>query len=559
MKKVVFVDDEHHIRQSIIRLVDWEKYDFECIGEASNGQEALSIIESQHPDVVITDIKMPIMDGLQLSEAIREFDPTIKIVILSGYDSFDYAQSAIRLNIHDYLLKPISREDLETTLEKISKAIDKERADANDILRMTKEYMASLDGLRQTYLSDLISQHFTSVDEGRLKNTAALYQLDMEYPHFVVIQLTLQDHPQFTFENQVNNESKDRLFNETIQWVSYITTVRGVIKPDYHAQIFKYKQSIVMVLNTHEPISQSQLDIEVLEIQQTLLRIHDVKVKMGISNIVGALNELRRAYQQSLNALNFCEFNNETNWTYFSDIETHYEKSLDVFEEMSDYLLSNIKVGDSESVKLLLSKLESAFMDDYWTNDDYFSYILEIFNKALRIYRNYAVHVVTLNINKWMDHLLAKRSEPFSFMFPQFKKIILEITNEIHTKREVKKESIVTKALQLMKEDFSNPKFNQTILADELHLSPNYLSGLIKKETGRSFKEHLIETRMLYAHELLLTTNKKLDEIAEKCGYVDPHYFSYGFKKYFGKSPRHLRDEFNEKERSKISEKSVSN
>ena len=100
MKKIVFVDDEQDIRQSISQLIDWQAFGFELVGEASNGQEALSLIEMTHPDVVLTDIRMPIMDGLALGHAIREFDPTIKIILLSGYDNFQYAQSAIRLNIY---------------------------------------------------------------------------------------------------------------------------------------------------------------------------------------------------------------------------------------------------------------------------------------------------------------------------------------------------------------------------------------------------------------------------------------------------------------------------
>ena len=107
-RKLVFVDDETFVLQSIVNLMDWASLGYELVGTASNGQEALAIIEETCPDVVITDICMPLMDGFELSQAIYEFDPTIKIIFISGHDKFDYAQNAIRLNIQEYLLKPIT-------------------------------------------------------------------------------------------------------------------------------------------------------------------------------------------------------------------------------------------------------------------------------------------------------------------------------------------------------------------------------------------------------------------------------------------------------------------
>ena len=137
-RKLVFVDDETFVLQSIVNLMDWTSLGYELVGTASNGQEALAIIEETCPDVVITDICMPLMDGFELSQAIYEFDPTIKIIFISGHDKFDYAQNAIRLNIQEYLLKPITPTDIQAALSRVSQNLDAQRQRALDMQEMTR-------------------------------------------------------------------------------------------------------------------------------------------------------------------------------------------------------------------------------------------------------------------------------------------------------------------------------------------------------------------------------------------------------------------------------------
>ena len=124
--KIMLVDDEEEVRKSIIRKIPWEDTGFEVIGDAENGKDALEKIEMNEPDVVLTDIRMPYMDGLAMAERIRQTHPSIKIVIFSGFDEFEYAKKAIKLNVIEYILKPVNVEELTVILKKIKKNLDDE-------------------------------------------------------------------------------------------------------------------------------------------------------------------------------------------------------------------------------------------------------------------------------------------------------------------------------------------------------------------------------------------------------------------------------------------------
>ena len=156
--KIMLVDDEEEVRTSIIRKIDWQDAGFEVIGDAENGKEALEKIEQNEPDVVLTDIRMPYMDGLEMAENIRQRYPSIKIVIFSGFDEFEYAKKAIKLNVIEYILKPVNVEELTAILKKIKKNLDEEIEQKRDVSLLRENYKRSLPILREQFLKDLVSR-----------------------------------------------------------------------------------------------------------------------------------------------------------------------------------------------------------------------------------------------------------------------------------------------------------------------------------------------------------------------------------------------------------------
>ena len=155
--KIMLVDDEEEVRKSIIKKIDWADAGFEVVGDAENGQEALEKLELLEPDVVVTDIRMPYMDGLALTEKIRQRYPSTKVVIFSGFDDFEYAQRAIQLNVTEYILKPVNVEEMTAILKKIRRNLDEEIAMRRDVDLLRERYVASLPLMREHFLNTLVT------------------------------------------------------------------------------------------------------------------------------------------------------------------------------------------------------------------------------------------------------------------------------------------------------------------------------------------------------------------------------------------------------------------
>ena len=156
--RIMLVDDEEEVRKAMIRKMDWEKLGFTVAGDAENGEDALEKLEQLEPDVVMTDIRMPYMDGLTLVARIREKYPSIKILIFSGYDDFEYAKQAIKYRVTEYILKPVNGEELAEILRRVRISLDEEIEERRNISMLQKSYEDSLPMLREVFLNDLVSR-----------------------------------------------------------------------------------------------------------------------------------------------------------------------------------------------------------------------------------------------------------------------------------------------------------------------------------------------------------------------------------------------------------------
>ena len=162
--RIILVDDEEEVRKGIIRKIDWETLGFQVVGDAENGQDALEKIEQLEPNVVMTDIRMPYMDGLTLTSWIRQKYPSVKVLIFSGFDDFEYAQQAIKLNVTEYILKPVNVEELTQILDRVRENLDQEIEQRRDVDRFRESYLNSLPILRELFLNDMVRGNMPAED-----------------------------------------------------------------------------------------------------------------------------------------------------------------------------------------------------------------------------------------------------------------------------------------------------------------------------------------------------------------------------------------------------------
>ena len=154
--KVLLVDDEEEVRNAIEQRINWEELGFEVIGKAQNGVKAMEIAEKLQPDVVITDIKMPYMNGLELARNLKEENPGVRILILTGFDEFEYAKEAVHLEIEEYILKPINANELSECLKRLKNVLDKEREEKLNVRKLEQYYTDSLPVLQTNFFCSLV-------------------------------------------------------------------------------------------------------------------------------------------------------------------------------------------------------------------------------------------------------------------------------------------------------------------------------------------------------------------------------------------------------------------
>lgn len=417
MYTIVVADDEEDLRKTIIRKIDWETIGFQVVGEAENGVEALELVAKTEPDLLLTDIRMPFISGLELAQQVREVRPSTQIVFLSGYDDFSYAQEAIRYNIISYLLKPISISELRENLIQIKERLDRIFAQFAERRRSgagVSEFLLPLllDGTQtdrskereERLLAEAVSCHFLGPENCNIR--------------YVVLSVSLWDAD-----------------GRNCTAGSYVHAVDGILQKYTKGVSFYLEDKITAVLAATPASLDKYLHIITDELVQSVERILKLCCRIGASEMTEQLSELNEAYRDSLSAMLYTGqdgVGNESYVNYIADLEMQRTKSS-------------------------------------------------------------------------MD--------------------------------------ICERALHYIEENYADARLSLMTASHEIGVSPNYLSTLIKKKTGKSFVDYLTAKRMETAKRLLLGTSRKVREIAERCGYSDQHYFSYCFKKYAGASPNMLRQQ----------------
>lgn len=423
MYTIVVADDEEDLRKTIIRRVDWESIGFQVVGEAENGVEALELVTKKEPDLLLTDIRMPFISGLELARQVREVRPSTQIAFLSGYDDFSYAQEAIRYNIISYLLKPISIEALQKDLRQIKEKLDqiftefaerkKAAADVSEFLLPLLLDSGQKDGSAERevrLLEQAIACHFLEPINSNI--------------HYLVLSISLWD-----------KEGRNRTE------YGHVHAVNSILQKYTKGTAFFLEDKITAVLAATPASFDKYLHIVIDEIVQSVERILDLNCAIGAGRMTDRLSRISEVYQDSVKAMIYAEQSGSgSSVRYIADLEVQKTKSsMDICQRALSYIDGNY--GDT--------------------------------------------------------------------------------------------------GLSLM------------TVSQEIGVSPNYLSALIKKKTGKSFVDYLTGRRMETAKRLLLETGMKIREIAEECGYNDQHYFSYCFKKYAGASPNMLRQQEEEKRNGK--------
>ncbi len=533
MYKVFLVEDEFVIRDGIKNKIHWEEEGFILVGDESDGELAYPLIVREQPDILITDIKMPFMDGLELSKLLKKDMPQLKIIIISGYSDFGYAQQAIDIGISEYLLKPITSSKLIAAVKNAAAVIEKERKE-KEILEQYQQLVYQKQGEKR-------KDFFNALVSGKMSLSQIIEQeeelgIDMVARAFCVLLF------QFKGQEEMYEYSNDIVYCE-MKMTQALSSF-----PDI--KVFERgMDGWAFILTGENDLRVNQLTRELCNL---LIGICEDKAHYfgGIGRVVHRIRDLQQSYLDANSAFSLRYFESRDQFLSYNDVSN-----------IKGQVGNRINVSELDLEKLDRNSLEEflkrgtihdvdGFVDSYFDGFGSNAMRSTIFRHYI-IMDGYSAIIKFLKTMKYprekIDNSLKRMNSVIEHLSSfedcsKFYKSILKEAIELRNKNSQKRYAgLIEQAKEYINLKFAMSDLSLDQVASTVNLSPNYFSSLFNQETGMTFIEYLTDIRMEKAKDYLRCSGKKITDIGYLVGYLDSHYFSYIFKKTQNCTPSEYR------------------
>lgn len=548
MLKIFLAEDEVVVRETIKRMIPWEELGFELVGEAADGEMALPLLIRQQPDLLITDIKMPFMDGLTLARLAKKEIPGLKVVILSGYDDFNYAKQAIGIGVEDYLLKPITKNALIERLSEIRSRYEHEKTQKEYYEKFQREMQAYEKNSSRDFFEALVGG---SMDMMEVYKRAEKLGLDIVAEAYNVLIFTMNCDEDFSGQRDEYSsweaESLELLENFFAGHSSAML---------FRSNIFSYG---VLLKGQRETIEENTR-VCVDEIRKILSR-QDGRREwfLAVGQSVDRLSQIQKSYHTASRAFSQRYLYDE-NILYYDEMETMEHPGGQAETEDNAYLQ---KVDVNALNPAILQKFLSNGLQEETENfvKDYFYAIGQEPMESL-VFRNYVILNVRFSVISFIkglgcdtnemesadtEEVLAESGKNMESAIAYAKKMISQAIEIRDQNSGNKNRSILKTAVDFIDSHYMDEEISLNTVANVANVSSNHFSALFSQNMGQTFIEYLTTLRMNKAKELLRCTGMRSSEIAGEIGYKDAHYFSYLFKKTQGMTPSDYRKAREEK------------
>ncbi|MEK8129288.1 response regulator [Paenibacillus filicis] len=540
MYKLVLVEDEEDVREGIAAEIDWAACGFELMDTAENGKDAMDLVERWAPDVVVTDIRMPFMDGMQLAEWIRERYPATRIIILTGFDEFEYAQKAIRLQIDEYVLKPFSAQELINAISKVRTQIDGETERRKDMLTLQEYYRKSLPVLREVFLTSLVTR---KLPRRQIEEQCAHYQLDLSAQAYNVAAIRI-DKPEETATGEHAFESLRYSKDEELKAFAALNVAGEIVSREQLGLIFLHNGLLIIVALHEQPASHAvwQRMLAVMEeIRQSMEKYLKITVTVGIGTTCSEVTELSHAFSDAVLALDYRLILGGNRLICISDVETRFVEKLRFDELKEQALVRSLKVGTVHEIQQTVDGLFEGTSDARVSVKDYQVYLMEILTVILKAAKDAQADLEVIFGPDFAPLAELNGCTELAEAKGWILSLCLRLAQGITSGRQYAYKSLVEQARSYTLEHYQDADLSINKVCNHLHISVGYFSSIFKKEAKVTFGAYLVNIRMEAAKELLRTTDLKAFEIAERVGYMEPNYFSFSFRKAVGISPKEYR------------------
>lgn len=519
--KILLVDDEEEVRTSIIKKIDWQKAGFSVIGDAENGKDALEKIELLEPDVVLTDIRMPYMGGLELAEELRRIRPSIKIVIFSGYDDFEYAKQAIKLNIAEYILKPVNAKELTEILEKLKENLDGEIERLHGEAAQKENLQKNLAILRENFLGNMV--------KGKLHKEQILRDMQeyglplLQNKCWVALKINL---------GATQNGKGSELISVSVQ-----TLLDSRLQKWGNFASFHRPSGLCMIVGMDKEEELAKLMALLDDVCRESRRILHQPLTIGIGGIVHQLEKMAQSYSGAREAVAYHGIVGDL--IYIHDVEPQRKTILWLDDKLEADLSYALRFGDEENISSCVETIVQSMRAAEGQSIQ--AYLISILHVLLRVVQKQELDEA-LVFGAHTDYYgVLSQVQTAEALFEWLSGVGFSISACIANDRKGTARTMVRDAKKYIEENYQNSALSLEMLCRHLHMSTAYFSTVFKREAGESYTSYLTGVRMEKAAELLKTTDEKTYVIAAKVGYDEPNYFSYVFKKRYGVSPNKFR------------------
>lgn len=551
MYKLLLVDDEPEVTEGLMVEIDWVSCGFTEVRTAGNGKEAMEIFEKMEPDVLITDISMPYMNGLELSEWARKMYPITRIVILSGHDEFEYAKQAIHLQVEAYVLKPFSAEQLTDTIAEVAKRMDEEREKRSNIELLEEHYRTSLPIVREKFLSSLITRKQL---HKAISVKAAKYGMQLEGEGYVVSIITVNqsDNPDEEADQSLSY-SMATSTDLDLKLFSVCNIASEIWMRHELGKVFIHQDQVVLFtvsqLPDAEPIMEQTQDA-LKEILQSVEKFLQIPIMIGVGTFTRDISNLKYAYEAATVALEYRRILGSNNRIIcIDDMENRVHEKL-LFDEWKEQnLVRTVKLGTEKELEEVIEGLFDDITRVQVPVHEYQHYLLEMVTAIIKLTKVHDSETDDIFAGGWGILNQYQKLNNVQETKAWFGELCAKVRNRIASSRQHTYKQIVEDAVSYTKSHYHESDLSISKLCGQLHISAGYFSGLFKKELKMTFGAYLLQLRMEAAKELLRTTELKAFEIADKVGFADPNYFSLSFKKYAGVSAKEYRSGMSEQEK----------
>lgn len=518
MYKVAIVDDEVIITRGLSKNIEWQANGFEVVGTAANGEEGMNLVVEKRPHLIITDIRMPFVDGFEFTEQVVKAYPDTKILMLTSYDDFEFAKRALQLKVFDYLLKPVDSGKLLDAAKRAIKELEHES-------EIKQKVIEGLPLLRQQFLVKLFNGKLTTEE---IKSGIDFLGLQLVAAHFVVILLKADDYSYTDYQNRFGKEIlKYCIINVSEETLS--SMAKGLV--------FNSNEDEVVIIVFTE-CNREKAEWQAYQIAETIRANVEKFLKTTITAGIGfayeQTSEIAFSYQDARSSLEFRHILGTNRVLTIADTGLSPRKESIVFDGLEKELALKVKLGLAGEALAILDAMEQSIIE----------------SQSISLSRTRLIGIeITLLMYKELEEQAKQLDDFYSIynkqqqmqtvheIFVCIRQLVNQLVSIVNHQRDNQVKKLINRAMEYMEQHYDQEGLSLQDVSSVVHISPTYLSIIFKKEKNINFSEFLNQLRMNKAMELLRISDLKSYEVAEKVGFKNAHYFSLCFKKYTGISP----------------------